>query len=115
MDNTIREILIAVDIDPDSLDGVLIPRDMLISPATYERVQERIPDLKKKFSSSYMTSLHKGAKEQQKWPLLNLVRQILHSYHYQMKPIRRSDGYTPQGVKKYKRFFLVSRMLSVTT
>lgn len=109
MDNMIREIFKAVDIDPDYLDGALIPRDMLISVSLYEKIQEKIPDLKKKFSSSYMTSLHKGAKDQQKWPLLNLVRQILHTYQYQMKPIRKSDGYTPQGVKKYKRYFLISK------
>ena len=114
MDNTIKEILKAVDIDPDCLDGALIPRDMLINDLLYEKIQEKIPDLKKKFSSSYMTSLHKGAKDQQKWPLLNLIRQILHTYHYQMKPIRKSDGYTPQGVKKYKRFFLISKISAST-
>ena len=83
---------------------------MLISVSLYEKIQEKIPDLKKKFSSSYMTSLHKGAKDQQKWPLLNLIRQILHTFQYQMKPIRKSDGYTPQGVKKYKRYFLISKI-----
>tara|TARA_Y100000992_G_C21144987_1_gene433275 strand:+ start:84 stop:485 length:402 start_codon:yes stop_codon:yes gene_type:complete len=114
MDNTIKEILKAVDIDPDCLDGALIPRDMLINDFLYEKIQEKIPDLKKKFSSSYMTSLHKGAKDQQKWPLLNLIRQVLHTYHYQMKPIRKSDGYTPQGVKKYKRFFLISKISALT-
>lgn len=114
MDNTIKEILKAVDIDPDCLDGALIPRDMLINDFLYEKIQEKIPDLKKKFSSSYMTSLHKGAKDQQKWPLLNLIRQVLHTYHYQMKPIRKSDGYTPQGVKKYKRFFLISKISAST-
>lgn len=114
MDDTIREILKAADIDPDCLDGALIPRDMLISNSIYEKIQEKIPDLKKKFSSSYMTSLHKGAKDQQKWPLLNLVRQVLHTYRYQMKPIRKSDGYTPQGVKKYKRYFLISKISAST-
>lgn len=107
MDENIKEIFKAVEIDPDYLDGALIPREMLISVSLYEKIQEKIPDLKKKFSSSYMTSLHKGAKDQQKWPLLNLIRQILHTYHYQMKPIRKSDGYTPQGVKKYRRYFLI--------
>ena len=109
MDENIKEIFKAVEIDPDYLDGALIPREMLISVSLYDKIQEKIPDLKKKFSSSYMTSLHKGAKDQQKWPLLNLIRQILHTYHYQMKPIRKSDGYTPQGVKKYRRYFLISK------
>ena len=114
MDENIKEIFKAVEIDPDYLDGALIPREMLISVSLYEKIQEKIPDLKKKFSSSYMTSLHKGAKDQQKWPLLNLIRQILHTFHYHMKPIRKSDGYTPQGVKKYKRYFLISKIGEAT-
>lgn len=109
MDSICQELLKAVDIDPEHLDGALIPRDMLINNTLYDSIQEKIPDLKQKFSSSYMTSLHKKAKDNQRWPLLNLIRQVLHTYHYQMKPIRKSDGYTPQGVKKYKRFFLISK------
>ena len=30
-----------------------------------------------------------------------------------MKPIRKSDGYTPEGVKKYKRFFQIVMSQSV--
>jgi hypothetical protein len=26
-----------------------------------------------------------------------------------MEPIRKSDGYTPEGIKKYKRFFLIKK------
>jgi hypothetical protein len=52
-----------------------------------------------------MTSLQSTAGKEQSWPLLNLVRQILNVYKYNMKPIRKSDGYTKDGVKKYKRFF----------
>jgi hypothetical protein len=37
------------------------------------------------------------------------VRQILHVYGYNMKPIRKSDGYTADGVKKFKRFFLICK------
>ena len=67
-------------------------------------------ELKKKLSSSFLTSLHKEAKIKQKWPLLNLVRQILHVYKYKMDPIRKADGYTKDGVKKYKRYFLIRKI-----
>jgi hypothetical protein len=56
-----------------------------------------------------MTSLQKNADKSQKWPLLNLVRQILNVYDYKMDPIRKSDGYTLEGVKKYKRYFLINK------
>jgi hypothetical protein len=35
------------------------------------------------------------------------VRQILSVYNYHLTPIRKCDGYTPEGVKKYKRFFKI--------
>ena len=114
MDETITTILKIVGIDVNNVDGALIPRETLINSSLYDEVKTTIPDLKKRFSSSYMTSLHNNAGATQKWPMLNLVRQILHSYHYTMKPIRKSDGYTKQGVKKYKRFFLISKSLEKT-
>jgi hypothetical protein len=58
-----------------------------------------------------MTSLQKNAEKSQKWPLLNLVRQILHVYGYKMEPIRKADGYTLEGVKKYKRYFLIHKKI----
>lgn len=115
MDTSTCDILRALGIDPNNLDGALIERDVLLNDILYNDIENKIPDLKKRFSSSYMTSLHKGAKQQQKWPLLNLVRQVLHTYHYQMKPIRKSDGYTPQGVKRYKRYFLIEKQCKQET
>lgn len=91
------------------LNGNFIERDFLLSDAKYEEVKKIIPDLKKTFSSSYMTSLQKNAQLSQKWPLLNLVRQIIHFYGYKMTPVRKSDGYTSDGVKKYKRFFQIEK------
>ena len=56
-----------------------------------------------------MTGLQRNADKNQKWPLLNLIRQILNAYNYEMEPIRKSDGYTLEGVKKYKRYFLIKK------
>jgi hypothetical protein len=113
MDEEIKKILNTVGIifeSIDDLDNFFIPREQLLSELKYEEIKKLIPDLKKKFSSSFMTSLQKNAEKEQKWPLLNLVRQILCSYKYQMEPIRKSDGYTLEGVKKYKRFFQIKKI-----
>ena len=99
--------------DETQLEGQLIPRDILLSPNTYEDVKAEIAVLKKKFSSSALTSLQSGAQKEQKWPLLNLVRQILRVCNYKMEPVRRSDGYDDEGKKKYKRFFLVKKFKAV--
>ena len=97
------------------LNGLIIPRDVLLSDAKYNEVKKTIPELKKNYSSSFMTSLHKNAEKIQKWPLLNLVRQLLNTYHYKMEPIRRSDGYTLEGVKKYKRYFQIKKQTVKST
>ena len=57
-----------------------------------------------------MTSLQLTAEKKQKWPLLNLVRQILKSLKYEMKPIRKSNGYTKNGKKIYVRYFFIQKM-----
>ena len=108
MDDVSKEILSLVGITSEPLHGQLIPREILLNNSLYADIKKRIPELKKSFSSSAMTSLQESAESNQRWPLLNLVRQILHGYKYIMTPIRKSDGYTPEGVKKYKRFFQIS-------
>ena len=91
------------------LNGLSMLRDHLLSDTKYEEVKHFLPELKKTYSSSLMTSLQKNADKSQKWPLLNLVRQILNTHGYKMDPIRKSDGYTLEGVKKYKRYFLIKK------
>jgi|TARA_B110000093_G_C12972327_1_gene413450 hypothetical protein len=98
-----------IGMDFDTIDGLFIPRDMLLDESKYNSVKDDISDLKKKLSSSSLTSLQNNAKTNQKWPLINLIRQILHVYRYNMVPIRKSDGYTKDGVKKFKRFFQIKK------
>ena len=95
------------------LEGIFFPREQLLSETKYEIVKQYIPELKKKFSSTFMTSLQKKAETNQKWPLLNLIRQILLVYNYHLTPIRKCDGYTDDGVKKYKRFFKIIRKIKI--
>jgi hypothetical protein len=96
------------------LDGLMIPREQLLSDSKYDEIKKLIPELKKIYSSSFMTGLQRNADKHQKWPLLNLIRQILNAYNYEMEPIRKSDGYTLEGVKKYKRFFQIKKMIIKT-
>jgi hypothetical protein len=116
MDENSKKIMSIVGINFEiltDLEGLFIPREQLLSDAKYIEIKKMIPELKKNFSSSFMTSLQKNACKSQKWPLLNLVRQILSIYNYQMEPIRKSDGYTLEGVKKYKRFFQIKKKIAV--
>ena len=98
--------------DYSQLDGMLIPRDVLLSKEKYESIKEDIEKMKKLYSSGTLTALQKNAMENQKWPLLNLARQILKSNNFQMNPIRKSNGYTKEGKKKYLRFFMIKEIKS---
>lgn len=89
------------------LDGMLIPREILLDKTNYINVKEDIAILKQIFASSSLTALQSTAEDNQKWPLLNLVRQILRSCNYKMTPKRISAGYTKDGKKIYKRMFII--------
>jgi hypothetical protein len=104
MDNEIKNILHLLDINVENineLNNFLIPRETLLSDIKYNEIKKLIPELKTSFSSSFLTALQKNADIHQKWPLLNLIRQLLNVYKWKMEPIRKSDGYTLEGVKKY--------------
>jgi len=96
--------------DFSQIDGMLIPRDLLLSNEKYQSVREDIEKMKKLYSSGSLTALQKNAEASQKWPLLNLVRQILKSNNFKMDPIRKSNGYTKEGKKKYLRFFAIKQI-----
>jgi hypothetical protein len=111
MDEVVRQILIKAGIHftaLEELNGRCIPREQLLSDSVYESIKPQIPGLKSVLSSTLLTSLQKEAKTKQKWPLLNLARQLLNVYGFQMQPVRKSNGYTKEGVKKFKRFFLIT-------
>ena len=110
IDNISKKILIASGImfnTDEYPDEILILRESLINNQIYSAIENDIIELKKVLSSSLLTSLHKSANSSQKWPLLNLIRQILNVYGYKMIPIRKCDGYTKDGIKKFKRYFQV--------
>ncbi len=94
----------------NELDGMTIYRDSLLSDQKYEEVKKKIPELKTLFSSSYMTSLQSTAENEHRWPLLNLVRQVLRTCNFKLVPKRLSNGYTLEGKKKYKRVFIIEKM-----
>jgi len=114
MDEETKSILKLIGIEFNSLNEIeeqLIQREILLTDIKYNEVKNYIPNLKKNYSSSFMTSLQTNADKLQKWPLLNLTRQLLSVYGYKMEPIRKADGYTLEGIKKYKRYFKINKKI----
>jgi len=94
----------------NDLNGMLLPREIFFNDLSYKQLKEDIPKLKQLFSSSYLTALQAPAEEIQKWPQLNLMRQVLRSCNFKLTPKRVSNGYTIDGKKKYKRMFIIEKM-----
>ena len=108
MDSESKYILNSLGLEFDKIEelpGMIIYRNDLLSKEKYESLKEKIAELKKTFSSSSMTSIQKNAEEHQRWPLLNLVRQILLRYQIHLEPKRKSAGYTKEGKKIYIRYY----------
>ena len=97
----------------EDLDGMIIPREIFLDNGIYNELKDDINILKKIFTSSYLTSLQSTAEKNQKWPLLNLIRQILKSCNYYMIPKRLSNGYTKDGKKLYKRVFIIEKYTKI--
>jgi len=115
MDSELLNILKKCNIiieDLKLLNGLIIPREILLSKDKFLEFDEEIKKIKKKFSSSRLTSLQSTAKNQ-RWPLLNLVRQLLKASNIRMVPKRICDGYDKSGKKKFKRFFVLEELKKV--
>ena len=98
----------------DDLNGMLIPREIFLDKEIYKSIKEDIAILKQIFASSSLTALQSTAEENQKWPLLNLVRQILKSCNYNLFPKRICNGYDKTGKKLYKRLYIIEKFIIVT-
>jgi len=96
--------------DLTELNGMFVPREIFMNGEIYKDLKEKIPELKTLFSSSYLTSLQTTAEKTQRWPLLNLMRQVLRCCNYKLMPKRISDGYSIHGKKIYKRMFIIEKM-----
>lgn len=112
MDNDIKMILNKIGLyfnDTDTLIDMVISRDIFLNKALYKEICSEIPMIKNYLKSSSCTCLHSNAENNQKWPLLNITRQILRTYGFKMTPKRQSDGYSDDGKKKYKRFYIIEK------
>ena len=93
----------------ENLDGIIIERDTLIGNK-YEQIKNDIPYFKEIIKSTYNTSVQKNADQNQRWPLINLLRQLLKNYGFQLVPKRIANGYTKEGIKIYKRLFEIKKI-----
>jgi len=91
--------------------SLIFPRNILLDITKYETIQKQLHVLKQYgFKSSYLSSLQRNSCQKQKWPLINLVRQLFKVCGYWLKPVRVSDGYSKTGKKQFKRYFKIEKL-----
>ncbi len=95
--------------------SLIFPRNILLDTSKYETIQKQLRVLKRYgFKSSYLSSLQRNSCVKQKWPLINLVRQLFKVCGYWLKPVRVSDGYSKTGKKQFKRYFKIEKIQEKT-
>ena len=92
------------------LENQLVPRDIFLDKTVYKELYNEIPILKNYLRSSSFTCVHSNAEQRQRWPLLNITRQILRNLGFRMEPIRRAEGYSSDGKKLYTRYFFIQKI-----
>ena len=94
----------------DELIGKEIDRDDLLTKNIIEYYQTFQHDLKLGgFSTGKLTSLHKNNLTKQKFPAINMLRQVLKCKKMWLKPRVESKGYNKKTGKKFvKRSFIIS-------
>ena len=97
-----------------NLNGFVFERDILLNDSKMEHMSDEIDKIKKIFSVSSIYCLQKNAKQRQKWPLLNLVRQVLRNINYNMIPFRKSNGYDKQKRKIFIRYFRIEKIYKIS-
>ena len=112
MDNIVINIFNKIGINIETLNDLLskhVERKDIMSSEKYISLQPDIVKLKKYLSSSSKSSLQNNAFLKQRFPLINLLRQILSVYNLKFIPMRKSNGYDKNGKKLYSIFYKITK------
>ena len=114
LDDLIIKMLSDIDIKVDNLDNLnnlIIERDHFINNCFYPVLKTYIPLLKDYLKSSSLTGLHSNSEKKQRYPSINIVRQVLKCRGYKLVPMIVSQGYDKStGRKKTKRYYKIIKM-----
>ena len=107
----LKTMLNIIDIEFEELDDLvntIIVRDFLLKEDIEDKfiaLQNNIKEVG--YSSSKLTSLHKNSVYSQKFPAINMLRQILKCNGLKLLPKKEYNGYTAMGHKIINRYFII--------
>ena len=75
------------------------------------KIIDLIPKLKKKYKSHKLTCLHSNSLEKQKFPVINMIRQILKCNKLRLEPYTICKGYNKATKnKEFERYYLIKEI-----
>jgi len=90
----------------EDLVNTRLSQDTLKDRNLIEELYRKAPNLKSFYNSSKLTCLHKNSLEKQKFPAVNMYRQLLKCNNFKMEPYVISKGYNKySGTKIVERFY----------
>ena len=96
----------------EDLTNLTFPRETLLQKDNQKKLLNLIPQLKLVYNSSYLNCLHDNSIFKQKFPGVNLVRQVLKCHHLALTPKIISNGYEKAtGKKKVSRIFKIEKKM----
>ena len=108
----LRKVLARVNVSFSSLPDLhnqIIPRDMLLDKKVVEALLGFRDVLKTHYHSDMLSCLHANSAQKQRYPAINMVRQLLRANGMNMQPRIQSMGYDRNtGKKLVKRFFVIA-------
>jgi len=100
--------VINIDIEnKELLTNYTFERDILLKKEVIDKYYNMIKNLKKQYTSDILTCLHMNSVSKQKFPGINMLRQILKCNGFKLKPKVVSMGYVGD-IKMVKRFFVIT-------
>ena len=105
------DIFEAIDIkitNREDLGNIILRQDTLKDRNLIEELYRKAPNLKSFYNSSKLTCLHKNSLDKQKFPAVNMYRQLLKCNNFKMEPYVVSKGYNKYSGKKIvERFYRI--------
>ena len=99
----LKDIFSALEInvtERNDIINITLKHDTFKSKTLINDLLNKVPNLKSYYNSSKLTCLHKNSLNKQKFPAINMFRQILKCNHFKMEPYVISKGYEKLSGKK---------------
>ena len=95
----------------EDLNNLTLSNIYLRNKEFNEKIVDIIPKLKKKYKSHNLTCLHKNSLDKQKFPTINMIRQILKCNDLKLQPYTVCKGYDKITKQKIlERYFVIKEI-----